>query len=334
LDTPQQAARFVSLLEQTSPSAAGIGSDGLQQELWCTLHTTLCKKAGSAHDHATLLCSLLLGFGAEAYVCVGTAVVTASLECPTGLISHAWVATIGAEGRATFWESLTGDSWPHTKWDPSFSATTGKMHNYRTIGCAFNHTSFYANIQSSDKLAECSMDLRDQFAWKAIGSDVIASIPTTQGRIAPPLAPARPEAAAAMGARLEGELRQLACEHRADLGMGLSWDEGLARLLAPFLAAYELEKSAGTPAQHDDFQHNIRRAIPKGHTFKAFPIQFTQGCTARGIMKACARDPLCAEILEARGDRVLHGIRVKVFAYPEGACAVWLMLGVSFRSIL
>ena len=335
LDTPQQAARFVSLLEQTTAgAAAGIGSGGSQQQVWGSLHATLCKKAGSVEDHAALLCSLLLGFGADAYVCIGHAVVAPSLENPKGLKLHAWVATIGTAGRATFWESLSGDSWPHTKWDPAFSATSGKMHNYRTLGCVFNHATFYANIQSSDRLTECEMNLRDPGAWKAVGSDVIASIPYAQGKTAPPLAPARPEAAAAMGARLERELRQLACEHRADIGLGLRWDEGLARLLAPFLAAYELEKCAGTPPQHDDFQHNVQRATPKGHTFKAFPIQFTQGCTARGIMKACIKDPLCAEILEARGDRVLHGMRVRVFAYPEGTCAVWLMLCASFRSIL
>jgi len=47
-----------------------------------------------------LLCSLLLGFGLDAYVCVGTKLRGAS---------HTWVVTISTDGRATFWESLTGD---------------------------------------------------------------------------------------------------------------------------------------------------------------------------------------------------------------------------------
>ena len=50
-------------------------------------------------DHCVLLCSLLLGYGLEAYVCVGTKA--------QGL-AHSWVATIGSEGHTTFWESLTG----------------------------------------------------------------------------------------------------------------------------------------------------------------------------------------------------------------------------------
>lgn len=49
-------------------------------------------------DHAVLLCSLLLGFGLNAYVCVGTKAKGAA---------HTWVMTISPEGEVTFWESLT-----------------------------------------------------------------------------------------------------------------------------------------------------------------------------------------------------------------------------------
>ena len=50
-------------------------------------------------DHVVLLCSLLLGYGLNAYVVIGT---------KTKGCAHAWVATIGADGDdVTFWESLT-----------------------------------------------------------------------------------------------------------------------------------------------------------------------------------------------------------------------------------
>ena len=52
-----------------------------------------------SEDHALLLCSLLLGFGLDAYVCVGTKNKGAA---------HSWVMTQSTEGRVTFWESLTG----------------------------------------------------------------------------------------------------------------------------------------------------------------------------------------------------------------------------------
>lgn len=49
--------------------------------------------------HACLLCSLLLGFGLDAYVCIGTKA--------KGL-AHAWVMTRPQGGEVVFWESITG----------------------------------------------------------------------------------------------------------------------------------------------------------------------------------------------------------------------------------
>jgi len=52
-------------------------------------------------NHATLLCSLLLGFGLNAYVCLGTKAKSSP---------HAWVVTIGPDdGSVTFWESLSAN---------------------------------------------------------------------------------------------------------------------------------------------------------------------------------------------------------------------------------
>ena len=51
-------------------------------------------------DHSLLLCSLLLGFGLNAFVCVG---------CKKGGVAHTWVMTVAPDGSVTFWESLTGE---------------------------------------------------------------------------------------------------------------------------------------------------------------------------------------------------------------------------------
>ena len=51
-------------------------------------------------DHTMLLCSLLLGFGLNAFVCVG---------CKKGGVAHTWIMTIAPDGSVTFWESLTGE---------------------------------------------------------------------------------------------------------------------------------------------------------------------------------------------------------------------------------
>lgn len=350
LDTPQQAARFVSLLPHRSTLAVGTPSStsdgGVHEEQWCNLHTILCKGGGGPQDHAILLCSLLLGFGADAYVCIGTragprgaaavaAAVAAGGAGGAGLpAAHVWVTTFGHGGAVTFWESTTGEQWVHSRWDQPADTTgmTERTHRYRTIGCAFNHTSFYANVQASDKLGECSMDLANEYAWKALSSDVISTVTPLAGCVAPPLVPNRAEVHL-LAEALEAELQVLAGERREEAGLGVAWNDGLSQVLNPFLAAYELEKANGVAASNEEHQHNVRMAIPKGHTFKAFPIEFSH-FNARSIISACSKDPSCAEILDATGDHVVHGVRARVFAYPENTFAVWVMFAVTFRSIL
>lgn len=59
--------RFVSLLPfQRRPS---VGEQRVQS--WNSPHAFLAAGRGDASDHALLLCSLLLGFGLDAFVCVG-----------------------------------------------------------------------------------------------------------------------------------------------------------------------------------------------------------------------------------------------------------------------
>ena len=48
------------------------GSGAGRMEVWNHFHTFLSLGRGDCEDHAILLCSLLLGFGLDAYVCVGT----------------------------------------------------------------------------------------------------------------------------------------------------------------------------------------------------------------------------------------------------------------------
>ena len=122
-------------------------------------------------------------------------------------------------------------------------------------------------------------------------------------------------------------------EFRAELGLGTAWNTALSEMLSQSLAGYENEKLTGHPPDNAEFQECLKRSIPKGHTFKGYPVQFLHRNAAK-IFSACARDPLCADILEGRGDQVQHSLRVKVSCYPEGRCAVWLMLAVTYRSVL
>lgn len=72
------------------------------------------------------------------------------------------------------------------------------------------------------------------------------------------------------------------------MGLTTVWDDELSYLLNQALAAYELERSTGVTAGNEEFQHAIRKAIPDGHTFKGFPIQFVHR-NARRAFSTCFR---------------------------------------------
>jgi hypothetical protein len=68
LTSPRHAARFVSLL----PFRRDAGVTGGRVETWRSAHAILARRQGDVEDHALLLCSLLLGWGMDAWVALGT----------------------------------------------------------------------------------------------------------------------------------------------------------------------------------------------------------------------------------------------------------------------
>ncbi|NXN08758.1 CEP76 protein, partial [Indicator maculatus] len=328
LDTPRQAARFVSVLGYER--ALGIGGGGGKQEQWCTLLAFLSRNKGDCEDHANLLCSLLLGFGLEAFVCVGT---------KAKGVPHTWVMTCGTDGTITFWESLTGHRYIHIPVNPDAPPLVEQpklLHPYRTIGCIFNHQKFLGNCQPSDAVEVCVFDLHDESKWKPMSEKAINSVcpPGTTSSVPPfpPLCASTVDAAVASN-EMELQLRILVSEHRKDLRLSTVWDDHLSYLLSPALAAYELERTTGISAGNEEFQDAIRRAVPDGHTFKGFPIHFVYR-NARRAFATCLRSPFCEEIVCCRGDQVRLAVRVRVFPYPESACAVWIMFACKYRSVL
>lgn len=50
-------------------------------------------------------------------------------------------------------------------------------HPYRSVGCIFNHKSFYANCQASDNVSTCTFDLENTSLWKPMSTEAIRSAP-------------------------------------------------------------------------------------------------------------------------------------------------------------
>lgn len=165
LETPLHAARFVSLIPFQRLEA--IGKERV--EVWHSIQSFLSRGCGDSEDHSVLLCNLLLGFGLEAYVCVGT----------NSEGSHSWVLTKAPptanvdpnKSKVQYWESLTG-----TKLDQD----DPRVHRfYRTVDCVFNNKNFYANIQADNRVANTIWDFTDDFMWKSMSSTYINSLPSS-----------------------------------------------------------------------------------------------------------------------------------------------------------
>lgn len=71
-----------------------------------------------------LLCSLLLGFGLDAYVCVGTK--------SKGAV-HAWVVTISVEGTIVFWESLNGHRYEDSESINTVELCSGELFSFLNV---------------------------------------------------------------------------------------------------------------------------------------------------------------------------------------------------------
>ena len=206
LESPGAAARFVSLLparRDDADTAVGGPAAGGGACAWRAPHTVLSARAGSPRDLAVLLCGLLLGFGLDAYVCVGTrdvveeGVAADESGPPPSEEEHAWVLTRYAAPTATggfrvlFWEPSTG-----ARFEPPAalgSAARVAAHcPYVRIACVFSGDRFYAVSAGDDTVGYLSARSGWGFedvtsaAWKAMEPALLAALPHSP---APPLAP-------------------------------------------------------------------------------------------------------------------------------------------------
>jgi centrosomal protein CEP76 len=149
------AARLVSLIPVTNTA----GLTGESSSSCCSPFATLCKREGGIEDHAVLLCSLLLGWGLDAWVVLGLAVSPEAIP-PLSTQSapdldmgpHCWVVTFSGTDlgsqfpKVTFWESTTGKQYE----DVTFlSDSTNHSHHFREVHAIYNCDAFILNIQKN-----------------------------------------------------------------------------------------------------------------------------------------------------------------------------------------
>ena len=220
LDSPRHAARFVALLPLERASSVG----GARAEAWACPFAFVARRVGDVWEHACLLCSLLLGFGLNAFVAVGTIA-----DGRGGEQEHAWVITCsggpadpagGNELRVSAWESISGQ---RCVLAPIPEAPAAQR--YVSIACVFSHRRFHANRQSSDRFPGVSLDFSNQQSWKSIDEGVLQKLRCASAAADFALTSTRLDSAATEAA-LEAELRaQITTHRRNNLGVETVWDE-------------------------------------------------------------------------------------------------------------
>lgn len=300
IDSPFHALRFVSLIPFEEPELNA-------KPLLKRFHTMLSAGAGNVEDHCHLLCSLLLGFGLEAYVCSGL----------NQKGEHSWVMTQQPE--TWFWEPTSG---------MRYAAGSEKaLRNYRVVTAVYNHENFFANIQLDDTLPASVLRLADTTKWKALPSKDIQRLPLYNQQICllhPTLNCYDIEE------QFEESLFGLIEAYRKEYGLPSRQDPKLSSMLSLALANYEHERVTEATFGEKDFQQSVKAYIPEKHTFKAFPIQLFDRNPEK-VLNILKSSKVANEILLTRGDSVFLALKSKLVTYPDNFFVLWLSVAVRYR---
>ncbi|GMH46383.1 hypothetical protein TrRE_jg9568, partial [Triparma retinervis] len=316
VDSPRHAARFVSLI----PFERRAGVGGRRVDTWQSWHTFLAKCRGDVEDHSTLLCSLLLGFGLNAYVVLGTARDTDGEEETR---EHSWVAVLPPATEqskdVTFIESLTGQRYEAKM---GSKASTEALP-YHSVSAVFNHEAFHALKSTPNTIPNVDFDLSDPKNWRSMDPKAIK---VATPAVDEPATLTRKGDGERATDTLERALLKIITQKREDaFGLSSNFDDDLAYLLQPAISAYENERLTGFSVGSDDFHLAVKTAVPDGHCFKGLPLCFSHVDPTK-IVAGIEGSKIGADIMRTRGDKIKFALRVKVYEYPENTMAVWIMV--------
>ncbi|XP_045112850.1 centrosomal protein of 76 kDa-like isoform X4 [Portunus trituberculatus] len=314
LKSPEEAARWVSVLPTILEHQLPAGPT----KPWYTLGTAVIAGSLNIESKCSLLCSLLLGFGLDAWICVGTN--------QSGQ-PQVWIMTRGPYTAVTFWESITGSRYLHRVGQRA-------AHGYATVGSVFNNKAFYANCQVSEKIEYCSFVLEDATIWKKMSYTATSSIVEKEAYHLKLVSPV--DNGNERKINMEKQLKILIMEHRNEHGLSTHFDDHLSYVLTPALWSYEREAiDSGGLAEirsAEFFSAALMNTVPEGYTFKGFPLHFMHSSSKRAF-SAISNSSIGREIIECRGDNVTLAVRAITTCYPENVFVTWVMVACTFRQL-
>ena len=323
VESPMHAARFVRLLGYRREVRVGGG----RREVVHSLNSLVARRWGDVEDHCFLLCSLLLGFGMDAFVCTGA----------NAQGVHMVVVTRHDAQHLTLWDAVTGHRHDlHTLHRHLPSRPAPPPLPLTRVFCLFNHRAFHANAQVEDDPRLLDWDVSAPSAWKSMKEDAIAVLP----RRSPfALSPCTVEPVTAAAA-LESQLRHLLAAYRRQLAnLSTAWSAHLSHVLTPALASYEMERVCGVAAFAGDFQAAVHHSIDVGSVFRAVPFQFA-GVDAGEIMAGMLENETFVGMVgEGEGREggcvgLEFAVRVKIVPYAEEVIAVWVVVASTQPALL
>jgi len=375
IEGPEDAARFVSLFQLEKPSSGSGselvigGGDGSSSShsssssssssSWCDLMRFLTTRRGDRPAFASLLCSLFLGLGLDAYCAIGSSSVNQN-EVAVAVITRS------SNGMNTMWDPVQGTRRDISSSENKNNNSTMMMsmmnqsqqqphqpgYCLSTIGCIFNATDYFANIQQDDSVFHCCFDLDDESKWKRMNPVKLHIVPRPQ--VAPPLwipldsrgieqdfEQRFQRALVAYRERKFGAELMTNDSDNGDVVVRTKFDTHLASVFAQALSKSELRRrgaSSSTPQSALDQQQSTElfqqcvRGFVEGHTFKGLPLCLSH-LDANKALSAALQVPVGKTVIECPFDGAQHAVRAKVYLFPEGVVACWVMIGVKYRTI-
>lgn len=260
VDGPRFAARFVSLI----PFKRDVSLSGERVTTWHSAFGTAVRLQGDVEDHAVLLCSLLLSWGMDAWVCYGSIYEpTAPGGSTSSFRQHYWVATLDdvSDGRVVFWESLTGQQYNlpvDIKGRVGTQSSTEPSHPFKDVYSLFRHDTFMLNVQSVSSVASqngsaipasaaACLDLSNSKCWIKFPFRTPPELLRHPGAsiALSELGSSAVVSCSKMEESLEAAIKNMLVAWRADAGLQTRFDPALAIALQPALAAYELDRAVG-----------------------------------------------------------------------------------------
>lgn len=352
------AARFVSLI----PYRKVIGLSGGRVLRCQSPFSMLCSLKGDVEDHCFLLCNLLLGWGLQAYIALGSLQSTEpspfastipgsgsnSSNPSTNSIAqtmHTWVVTF-QEGQWIFWESLTGQ----TLTFQAHQRDCLKDSHFGQLWALISPSDYWVNVQRDAQVVSTQLDMTEPRFWQRwtipdnLREDLLHPGVRLQLQENFDMNHNILREISNRTLELETRIKLWMKDIRTNQGWQINFDSHLEHLLQGTFLSYELERSSGYSMGMKDFQAGVKRLVGKMESMKAFPTCFNH-CHIDRILRTLQQSTAAMEIVyttagpkSGPGGQLImpkparFAVRVQIFDYPQQTSACWVILAVIAQS--